>query len=121
MLIIIIIIFIILFIRYQTYFLEAEYIKSNIDNNYYIVRNLEDKQTACNLLASIRLNCDKLISHLRKKNKKHTKYRNGIKRLYHRYRPEQFSESSSDNKYTSYSVNKGEKIVVCLRSKKNNK
>src|SRR5438445_471854 len=30
------------------------------------------------------------------------------------------SESSENNGYTSYSINKGEQIVFCLRSKKDN-
>ena len=31
--------------------------------------------------------------------------------------PKTFSESTPDSKYTSYSVNKGEKVVFCLRSR----
>ena len=41
-----------------------------------------------------------------------------IKRLYKNFNPEAFSETTPDAKYTSYSVNKGEKIVFCLRDKK---
>lgn len=41
-----------------------------------------------------------------------------IKRLIKNFNPDNFSESTPDVKYTSYSVNKGEKIVFCLRSKK---
>ena len=33
------------------------------------------------------------------------------------FNPNNISESTKDNKYTSYSVNKGEKIVFCLRSR----
>ena len=65
MLVIIIIILFIIFIKYKKYFLEAEYVKSDIDNNYYIVRNLKDKQSACNLLSNIRKNCDKLVTYLK--------------------------------------------------------
>ena len=121
MLVIIIIILFIIFIKYKKYFLEAEYVKSDIDNNYYIVRNLKDKQSACNLLSNVRKNCDKLVTYLKNNIQKYKKYKKDIIRLYKNYNPENFSESSSDNKYTSYSVNKGEQIVVCMRSKKNNK
>ena len=34
-----------------------------------------------------------------------------------KYNQENLSESEPNTKYTSYSVNKGEKIVFCLRSK----
>ena len=34
-----------------------------------------------------------------------------------KYNPNNFSETGKDSKYTSYSVNKGEKIVLCLRSR----
>ena len=34
------------------------------------------------------------------------------------FNPDAFSETTPDAKYTSYSVNKGEKIVFCLRDKK---
>ena len=40
-----------------------------------------------------------------------------MKRLKKNYRPNNITESSPGNKYTSYSVNKGDKIVFCLRAK----
>lgn len=41
-----------------------------------------------------------------------------INRLVNNFNPEAFSETTPDAKYTSYSVNKGEKVVFCLRDKK---
>ena len=41
-----------------------------------------------------------------------------IERLKKNFNPDAFSETTPDAKYTSYSVNKGEKIVFCLRDKK---
>jgi predicted metal-dependent hydrolase len=38
-------------------------------------------------------------------------------RLYEKFNPEHLSETGKNNRYTSYSVNKGEKIVLCLRQK----
>ena len=40
-----------------------------------------------------------------------------IEYLKSNYNENALSESSPNNKYTSYSINKGEKIVFCLRSK----
>jgi hypothetical protein len=46
------------------------------------------------------------------------KLKEDIKRLISNYNPDALSETTPDAKYTSYSVNKGEKIVMCLRDKK---
>jgi hypothetical protein len=40
-----------------------------------------------------------------------------VARLREKFDPDQLSEGSADNGYTSYSVNKGEKIVFCMRQK----
>ena len=40
-----------------------------------------------------------------------------IKRMINNFNPDKISETGRNSKYTSYSVNKGEKIVLCLRSK----
>lgn len=46
------------------------------------------------------------------------KLKDDISRLITNFNPDAFSETTPDAKYTSYSVNKGEKIVFCLRDKK---
>ena len=52
------------------------------------------------------------------KNKKNSdEHIESLKRLKKNYRPNNITESSPGNKYTSYSINKGDKIVFCLRSK----
>ena len=45
------------------------------------------------------------------------KLKNDIDRLVKNFNPNSFSETTPDAQYTSYSVNKGEKIVFCLRDK----
>ena len=44
-----------------------------------------------------------------------------IKRLNSNYVPDNICESIEHDKNTSYSVNKGEKVVFCIRSKEDNK
>ena len=46
------------------------------------------------------------------------KLKDDIERLVSNFNPDAFSETTPDSKYTSYSVNKGEKLVMCLRDKK---
>ena len=40
-----------------------------------------------------------------------------VKRLYENYNPENISEGTSEHGYTSYTINKGERIIVCIREK----
>tara|TARA_B110000908_G_C10004020_1_gene335436 strand:- start:97 stop:579 length:483 start_codon:yes stop_codon:yes gene_type:complete len=86
---------------------------STIDNNEYLVRNREDKQEGANLLANVKLNLDKLVNYLKENNVKDKR----VQRLVEKYNPKNISESIPNTNYTSYSVNKGEKIVFCIRSK----
>jgi predicted metal-dependent hydrolase len=48
-----------------------------------------------------------------------TKLKRDIDRLKSNYNPDAIAENTPDAKYTSYSVNKGEQLYFCLRSKKN--
>ena len=86
----------------------------------YLVRNLDDKEKAAKLLSDICSRLTKLIDHLDQEAKtdKYSKDVNaGVKRLKKNFKANNVVESSPGNKYTSYSINKGEKIVFCLRSK----
>ena len=113
-------IFIVCFVLIVSFFIyydgknnEVEYVTSNIDNNKYLVRKMEDKQKAADLLATIRNKLTSICNYCKEK------YPNNesVKRMNRKYNPNNFSETGKDSKYTSYSVNKGEKIVLCLRSR----
>ena len=64
-------------------------------------------------LADIRKRLDTLVKKLAKHYKKDAR----VKRLSKRFVSKNISEVASNSKLTSYSVNKGEKIVFCLRSR----
>ena len=98
---------------------EVKYVKSTIDNNEYLVRDLPDKVDAANLLAKLKVNMFKLKNHLmeNKEKEKYDKYKEYIEQLDSRISDVVINESTPDSSYTSYSVNKGEQIVFCLRSK----
>jgi len=86
----------------------------------YLVRNLDDKEKAAKLLSDVCSRLTKLIDHLDQEanTDKYSKDEQlGIKRLKKNFKANNVVESSPGNKYTSYSINKGEKIVFCLRSK----
>jgi hypothetical protein len=94
---------------------EMAYVESTIDNKSYLVRNLKDKQDAANRLAMIRSKLLRLMKHLEQTYKDRPFVKQIIKNF--DANPERFTESTPDATYTSYSVNKGEKIFMCLRQR----
>ena len=92
---------------------EVTYIKSSIDNNEYLVRNMDDKEEAANLLAKIRIKLEKLCQIMKEKFPDDE----NVKIMNERFNPDNITETGKNNQYTSYSVNKGEKIVFCIRQK----
>lgn len=116
----VIIIFIILIIFYKFTNKNMTFIKSDIDNNYYLVRDLSDKNIAANMLAYNKEKIIKLINHLYdKKDSEYKEYKLNIERLYNRIDDLIISENNGNSSETSYSVNKGDELVLCLRSKSN--
>ena len=162
--IIIITLIIIIYKYFEAQSYDIVMVKSNLNGKSYLVRNVENKQEAADLLATIAIKLEKLVTIIndsgyetiynkymkptldketqndaaKSDEKKDTidgqaggssenvsleytikmKLKEDIRRLYKNFNPEAFSETTPDAKYTSYSVNKGEKIVFCLRDKK---
>ena len=129
-----VILIVIIYIYLESNSYDVVYVKSNVDNKEYLVRNLKDKQNAADLLARIRGKLVKLVRYLKsndikylseslpeslKKNieKSTLNLKADIDRLETNFHEDNLSESTPDHKYTSYSVNKGEKIVFCMRKK----
>lgn len=92
---------------------ELVYVTSTVDNRKYLVRNLPDKLEAANMIANVRANLVKLAQELKRKNEGNV----DIQRMIDNFNPNNIVESEKSNKYTSYSINKGEKTVYCLRSR----
>ncbi len=103
------------FLVYDTYWQgNTEYVESMIDGNKYLVQSLPDKQAAADLLAQVRKNLDTLVKHLEKSNPSDPR----VEQMLMNFHSDRIVEGPNDTKYTSYSVNKGEKMVLCLRAKK---
>jgi hypothetical protein len=86
----------------------------------FLVRNLDDKEKAARLLSDICSGLTSIINHLYEKRDSYdSDKKGGIERMKAKFNHNAVVESSPGNKYTSYSINKGEKIVFCLRSKDN--
>jgi hypothetical protein len=89
-------------------------VTSTVDNQKYLVRNLPDKQEAADRLARTRAKLLRLIKEL---NAAHPD-KAFVKQLGNfDCAPSRFTESTPDASYTSYSVNKGEKVYMCLRQR----
>lgn len=102
------------YLTYDTYWnYELEWVISNIDGQKYQVRSLPDKQDAADLLANIRKKLDTMVEHFGKVESSDER----VQRMIKNYNPNKLSEGTDSAKYTSYSINKGEKIIFCLRSR----
>lgn len=109
--IIIMLILVVFYVNNQNF--EVEYVISNVDSRRYLVKNLPDKKKAANMLGRLNQRLVRLIK------KMSVRFPNdeSVKRLKKNFRPENVSEGSEKHTYTSYSVNKGERIVFCLRAR----
>ena len=90
-------------------------VQSSVDGRTYRVRDMADKQEAANLMASVRKKIERLYVYLKEKfpNKPQ------IRQLAQNFVPDpaRFEESTPAAEHTSYSVNKGEKVHLCLRQR----
>ena len=94
------------------------YVKSTVDNKEYLVREMPDKQEAANLMAKVRLRLKNLKMHVESKFPDKPQ----VKQLIQNFDadPSRFYESTPDADLTSYSVNKGESVHLCLRQRETN-
>lgn len=95
------------------------YVKSEIDGVFYLVRDVETKQHAANILGKISQNVEIISKYLyEKKNDSSCKdFIEYINILHKKYKSIIYLESDENSMYTSYSINKGEQIVLCIRTK----
>tara|TARA_B100000795_G_scaffold2296_1_gene1588 strand:+ start:2840 stop:3418 length:579 start_codon:yes stop_codon:yes gene_type:complete len=88
-------------------------VTSSFDNEKYTVQIKENSKDAADLIAKIKKRLNTLIEHLEKT------YGDDdvrVDNLINNYRPDKISEGVDTPGYTSYSINKGEQIILCLRN-----
>lgn len=90
-------------------------VTSNIDGKQYKVRDMPDKQEAANLMARLRIRLMKITDALEKKYPDKAQVKHLVKNF--RSDPSRFIEATPDSEHTSYSINKGEQIYMCLRQR----
>lgn len=112
--IIIVGIFLKLLIDRLLFYINSTKVRSTIDNRIYTVRNDKNSQESANLLAEINRRVMILIKHLDSQENKTT----NSKLLVSRYDPDSLMENISQE-HTTYTVNKGNEISVCLSTRDN--
>lgn len=94
------------------YYSNIETIVSTIDNRDYNVQIRDDAQEAANLIAQVRQKLITLVEHMYRTYPSNPK----VIKLKKNFNPNVLKEGIDDPKYTTYTVNKGEEIVLCLRT-----
>jgi len=81
------------------------------DGKKYKVQNLPDKEEAAERMSEIRRRLEKIVDHVKQYHEE------PYKRLVEKFNSDVLEENDLNANSTSYSENKGQKIVVCLRDK----
>ena len=94
--------------------------ESSNSGHKFLVHNDKFKKQSANLLSEIITRMYKLRNHLVKNIGDHPNFTDSINLLEKNLDNSRTNiyENSPDSDYTSYSVNKGEEVVFCLKSKK---
>jgi len=119
--VVLIIIICLMAVMYKLSHNEATYIRSSLTNREYLVQNLEDKEEATHMLAVINQRINLLKEYLKTNINKFPEYKPYIQQFCDRIKNLVLIENPPDGKYTSYTVNKGDEIALCLRSRRNGK
>jgi hypothetical protein len=90
-------------------------VRSSTNGQMYSVQNLPDKDEAANKMAELQGKLDTLIRFYTDDPSAMGDPR--VQTMVNRFNPKNMMENSLDDDSTSYSENKGEKIVICLRDK----
>jgi len=124
--VILIFIIIILHVRKSSRVIEKMSLVEAFDKKKYLVRDLNTKYDSANLLAKLMSNLKVLIITLKRNsdtsdNSEMRKFKPFIETIYNKIDNVKVRENEGSNDLTSYSVNKGEELVFCIRSKSDNK
>ena len=99
---------------------SASYVKSSLDNKKYLVSKSNDQDRAAYILSIINDKIEIMISYLWQNIDQYPEYDPYIKQLYDRTRKLVLSENVSNKEFTSYTINKGDEMALCLRPNKEN-
>jgi len=97
------------------------YIKSYSDNIYYKVQRNINQYKSVKYLSYLRNTAYNLVSNLNINNNIYIKYKDRFIKLKNMIKTISINEKPLLDSNTSYTINKGEEMILCLKSKKTNK
>lgn len=107
-------IILVFYIYHTTYRAVLIPVRSKVDGEVYLVQNKEDKEGAADMFAHVKLRLETLVEKLEEKfGTKEPR----VNLLKSRFQSKNLREAIPSAKQTSYSINKGEKIVLCIRNR----
>lgn len=115
----VIVLFIIYFISYKYYFYDKSiYLKSNKDNKLYLIKNTKNKYKKVELIDKLVNSLYQLLEYLYVKDININNV--NIEDIKKKIKESEIIENLT-NTDTSYTVNKGEKLILCLADRKTDK
>ncbi len=117
-LIIVVLIIIILYfiISKIVFYNKSEYLKSNTNDKYYLVKDTKNKYNKVDLIDKLFNSLNVLLEEL--KNSNYDFKDIDIEEIQEKIKNSEILENITDSD-TSYTVNKGEKIILCLADREN--
>jgi len=115
---ILILISVIIFSQIEAFSNEVTAVRSEVDGHKYVVLDLPDAEQAADKLARLKAKLLTFVAHLDRK-RLPSDIRKKIKRIQKRFKAV-LTETRPSSKYTSYTVNKGTKIHMCIRERDEN-
>lgn len=117
-LIIVVLIIIILYfiISKIVFYNKSEYLKSNTNDKYYLVKDTKNKYNKVDLIDKLFNSLNILLEEL--KNSNYDFKDIDIEEIQEKIKNSEILENITDSD-TSYTVNKGEKIILCLADREN--
>lgn len=96
---------------------DTKLLTSIVNNKNYLVQDYNNKQKAANIIGQLEVNISIFVNYLKKK------YPNDdrIKRLINNLDDTVYEEAPHEDGESTYTINKGELMKICLREKKQNK
>jgi predicted metal-dependent hydrolase len=98
---------------------DSSLVKFQVNGDSILVRDTPDKKDSAELLHELIERMFNLKKYVVENKDKYSEYKNYINQFDENFTEERTKiyETSLNSEYTSYSINKGEELVFCLRSK----
>jgi hypothetical protein len=111
----VIIVFFTIGINFLKKTINLDKVISEVNHKEYYVRKLPDKQEAANILGKLTIDLNSLINNVKDDD------RDGVDRLFKRFKSDIITENIPGSTYIAYSVNKGDELSICIRDRKTEK